>query len=130
MKDTVVLAVDDDAHLLAVLRDGLSSQGFSVVLAENGAEALERLARHSVDIVVTDLAMPGMNGLQLARRCKQLKPALPIVMLTAWDLLITDEERVEHGLDAVVPKPVRLDELAALLRELVAAAAKAVSQTA
>lgn len=101
---STVLVVDDDPEILRLLDDYLSSRGFSVLTAENGSSALEKFEREAVDIVVTDLAMTGLSGLQVARRCRASKPAVPVVMLTAYGLLIGDDECAENGIAEVVPE--------------------------
>jgi DNA-binding response OmpR family regulator len=62
-------------------------------------------------VIITDLAMPKLNGLQLARVCKTLRPNVPVVMLTGWGVLLTEEELSEHGVDEVLSKPVRMDQV-------------------
>lgn len=92
--------------------------GFSVATAADGAQAVEKFKAQSPQLLVTDLAMPKLNGLQVAKKCKALSPSVHIVLLTAWDLLVDEEDRVESGIDRVVPKPARTDELIAILRGL------------
>jgi CheY-like chemotaxis protein len=115
-----VLVVDDDPELLRLLDEQLSESGFRVVTAVDGADAVSKFERQAFDVLLTDLAMPKLNGMQLARKCKTLRPTVPVVLLTAWDLLVDDEERAEHGIDRVVAKPARSGELVKLLKELAA----------
>ncbi len=119
MKPTVLVA-DDDVQLLALLEEVLAKD-FTVIKARSGASALTQFGRHPVDIVVTDLAMPGLNGLQVAAKCKAAKPSVPVVMLTAWDVLLSDEDLADAGVDEVVAKPVHVHELAGRLQKLLAA---------
>jgi nitrogen-specific signal transduction histidine kinase/CheY-like chemotaxis protein len=106
------LVVDDDPQVRQMISDILSNAGHGVVAAVDGADGVERFkADPSVDIVITDLAMPKLNGLQLARLCKTLRPAVPVVMLTGWGVLLTEDELAEHGVDEVLSKPVRMDQL-------------------
>ena len=109
-----VLVADDDEQLVAMLEEVLTHE-FRVVTAHNGASALVQFARYPVDIVVTDLAMPGYNGLDFALKCKTAKPSVQVVLLTAWDVLVTDEDRERHSVDHVVAKPVRVHEFADFL---------------
>ncbi len=118
MKPTVLVA-DDDAQLLAMLEEVLSKD-FTVVTARSGASAMTQFGRHSVDIVVTDLAMPSLNGLQVAAKCKAARPSVPVVMLTAWDVLLSDEDLADAGVDEVVAKPVHVHEFAGRLQKLLA----------
>lgn len=106
------LVVDDDAQVRDMIRDILSNAGHQVVVAQDGADGVERFkADPGFDVIITDLAMPKLNGLQLARVCKTLRPAVPVVMLTGWGMLLTEEELSEHGVDEVLSKPVRMDQV-------------------
>jgi CheY-like chemotaxis protein len=110
--------VDDDPELLRLLDEQLSDGGFRVVTAVDGADAVTKFERQAFDLLLTDLAMPKLNGMQLARKCKTMRPQVPVVLLTAWDLLVDAEEQAEHGIDRVVAKPAKGAELLKLLQEL------------
>jgi CheY-like chemotaxis protein len=99
-----------------MIGDILSNAGHSVVMAVDGSDGVEKIkADPSVEVVITDLAMPKLNGLQLARVCKTLRPSLPVVMLTGWGVLLTEDELAEHGVDEVLSKPVRMDQVLGVL---------------
>ena len=106
-----VLVVDDDPLGRAVLSRLLESDGHSLELAENGREGLDKLRAGKYDLLITDRAMPGMNGDQLAEAVKQYAPDTPIVMVTGFgDIMAGSAEQPAH-IDAVVPKPIDRDEL-------------------
>ncbi len=106
------LVVDDDPQVREMIRDILSNVGHKVVVAVDGSDGVEKFkADPSFDVVITDLAMPKLNGLQLARVCKTLRPSVPVVMLTGWGVLLTEDELAEHGVDEVLSKPVRMDQV-------------------
>jgi CheY-like chemotaxis protein/anti-sigma regulatory factor (Ser/Thr protein kinase) len=106
------LVVDDDPQVRDMIRDILSNAGHNVVVGVDGADGVEKFKADSgFDLVITDLAMPKLNGLQLARVCKTLRPAVPVVMLTGWGVLLTEDELAEHGVDEVLSKPVRMDQV-------------------
>jgi CheY-like chemotaxis protein len=107
------LVVDDDTHVREMVSDILASGKYEVVMAVDGADGIAKFEARPFDVVVTDLAMPRLNGLQLARACKTLRPTVPILMLTGWGMLLTEDERSKHGVDEVLSKPVRVDELLA-----------------
>jgi PAS domain S-box-containing protein len=103
-----ILAVEDEPEVLDVIRAMLTAAGHAVVSAASGREALELFEREPVDIVVTDLGMPGMTGLALAEELKRRRP-LPIVLLTGWaDEL--DGSHEQH-VDVVLAKPVTRERL-------------------
>lgn len=106
------LVVDDDPQVRDMIRDILSNVGHQVVVAMDGSDGVEKFkADGAFDLVITDLAMPKLNGLQLARVCKTLRPSVPVVMLTGWGVLLTEDELAEHGVDEVLSKPVRMDQV-------------------
>lgn len=116
---TVLVAEDDEGTRLAV-RDYLELEGYSVVVADNGETALEQIYRCQPQLVITDVAMPRMDGYELIQQVRQ-QPALrlmPVVFLTAH----TDtQERVkgyQMGCDVYLPKPFELQEIAAIVRNL------------
>lgn len=104
------LVVDDDPDVREAMRDMLALGGHRVVLAVDGADGVDKFKAGAFDFVVTDLAMPKLNGLQLTRICKSLHPEIPVLMVTGWGVLLTEEELAEHGVDAVISKPVRMTE--------------------
>jgi CheY-like chemotaxis protein len=79
---STILCVDDEAIPLKLRKCVLEKSGFDVIPAASGAEALRMLDEHSVDLVITDLLMPGLSGTELARQIKQRRPELPIVLFS------------------------------------------------
>jgi CheY-like chemotaxis protein/nitrogen-specific signal transduction histidine kinase len=123
---TRCLVVDDDPQVRQMISDILSNAGHGVVMAVDGADGADKFkSDSSFDVVVTDLAMPKLNGLQLARLCKTLRPSVPVVMLTGWGVLLTEDELAEHGVDEVLSKPVRMDQLLGTLTAVLARTASA-----
>jgi two-component system KDP operon response regulator KdpE len=113
-----VLVVDDDPGLRTVLRDALSRDGHEVTTAADGAQALQRLAEDSFDLVITDLSMPGMDGAGLVREIRGERSDAPILVLT-----VRQEERekvalLDAGADDYVVKPFGVAELLARVRAL------------
>src|SRR5262249_62137060 len=100
-------------------RAGLQDRGFAVTAVEDGVRAVEAFRWSTFDLVLTDLAMPGLKGLQVAKACKQHRPGVKVVVLTGWDLLLEDAECVDHGVDMVIAKPVQIHVLTAALRQLI-----------
>ena len=114
-----VLLAEDARDFRELLRDELRDRGFVVTAVEDGLRAVEAFRWRSFDVVFTDLAMPGLNGLQVAKACKQHKPGVKVIVLTGWDLLLEDEECIDHGVDMVIAKPVQIHVLAAALHQVV-----------
>lgn len=117
----VILVVEDEAVAAATLADFLKRSGYDVVVAANGVEALRLFKKRGAAVLVTDIRMPEMDGLELVRRVRETEPRLPVVLMTG--ALDPDEaERAAEGLGDMVlmPKPLKLRELAARIAEFVA----------
>lgn len=105
-----ILLVDDQPIICELVSELLRSDGHTVDTAGSGGHALEKCQRVNYDLVITDLAMPGMNGGQLAGVLRQLNPAKPIIMLTGFADLVGDIG-VSANIDRVLAKPASLEEL-------------------
>ena len=118
MSDGAVLLVDDDAPILRMLERTLAAEGYSVSAVRDGGAALAQVERFMPDVIVLDVAMPGMDGLAVTRRLRAKGHAVPILLLTARDAI---EERVaglDAGADDYLVKPFDPSELTARLRAL------------
>ncbi len=110
-----ILVVDDDSQLTRVLRTGLKSRGYDVRTASDGMAALDTFSEWQPDLVITDLAMPRIDGLEL---CRQIRDGsrLPIIVLSAKGEEKTKIEALDLGADDFVTKPFGIDELFARVR--------------
>lgn len=116
MNDTArIIVVDDDAQLTRVLRTGLKSRGYEVRTAADGMLALETFNEWQPDLVITDLAMPVMDGLELCRQLRAVSQ-VPIIVLSAKGEEKTKIEALDLGADDFVTKPFGIDELFARVR--------------
>ena len=110
-----ILIVDDDKHTRDGLQRALRAQ-YDIRLAENGETALRLLKESPPDLMLTDLRMPGMDGLNLLRRARASHPGLLIILLTAYGSVETAVEAMKHGATDFLTKPVNLDQLELLLQ--------------
>src|ERR1051326_6104851 len=110
-----ILVVDDEPQLTRVLRTGLNARGYEVRVAADGVAALETFGDWPPDLVVTDLSMPEMDGLELCRRLRAASQ-VPIIVLTARGEEKTQVEALDLGADDYVTKPFGMDELLARVR--------------
>jgi two-component system KDP operon response regulator KdpE len=110
-----ILVVDDEPQLTRVLRTGLKSHGYEVRTAADGLSGLETFNDWHPDLVITDLAMPNMNGLELCRKLRAVSP-VPIIVLSAKREEKTKVEALDIGADDFVTKPFGIDELLARIR--------------
>lgn len=111
-----ILIVDDEENQRRTLSIGLRMDGFDVQCASTAADALRILAGGSFDLMLADLMMPGINGLELARQVKQLFPAVKVVLTSAYHLSESQLRRVDCGVVGFVPKPFEMRELVAFLQ--------------
>jgi len=111
MRPGKILVVDDDPEVRMATRDFLSSKGYEVVVAEGGREALRLLDASPPDVVLLDVAMPDMDGMETLKRMVATHPAMPVIMVTAnADIEITSKV-LQLGAADYVPKPFDLDYL-------------------
>src|SRR2546427_5735897 len=110
-----ILVVDDEPQLTRVLRTGLKSRGYDVRTAADGLSGFETFKDWHPDLVITDLAMPNMNGLELCRKLRDISP-VPIVVLSAKGEEKTKVEALDIGADDFVTKPFGIEELLARIR--------------
>ncbi|HQR29104.1 MAG TPA: sigma-54 dependent transcriptional regulator [Anaeromyxobacteraceae bacterium] len=115
----LVLLVDDDPGTRKVGRANLGLEGFDVVVASSGAEALSRIGELDPLAMVTDLKMPDMDGIELMRRVHVERPSLPVVLVTAHATVETAVQALRHGAHHYLVKPIRWDELALVLGQAV-----------
>jgi two-component system KDP operon response regulator KdpE len=110
-----ILIVDDEPQITRVLRRSLTSHGYDVRSAADGESALETFGDWRPDLVITDLSMPNVNGIELCRRLRKLS-AVPIVVLSVKGEEKTKVEALDAGADDYVTKPFGMDELLARIR--------------
>ncbi len=116
-----VLVVDDDRTLQLLLRLELSGEGFSVVSAGNGEEALSIVTADPPDIIILDYLMPDMNGIEVLKKFRQMPQVIrtPVILLTGHDLGASEHEALEHGADHYMKKPFEVESLVARVRAAV-----------
>jgi two-component system KDP operon response regulator KdpE len=111
-----ILIVDDETQITRVLRTTLASQGYFVRTASDGVEGLETIFDWSPDIVITDLAMPNMGGLEFCRKLRKRLPTAYIIVLSVRDDERQKVEAFDQGIDDYVTKPFSMSELNARIR--------------
>jgi two-component system, OmpR family, response regulator MprA len=113
-----VLVVDDDRHITEVLRRTLAYEGYTVEVARRGDEALRKVAERPPDLIVLDIMLPGITGLEVCKRLRAAGDNVPILMLTAKDAVPDRVAGLDTGADDYLVKPMELDELLARVRAL------------
>lgn len=117
MEDSGVLFVDDDRDILKLATTFFESLGMAVHCAASGEEALGKVRERRFCLMVTDLNMPGLDGLQLARRVREIAPDMPVVMGTGDASPEISRLAAEAGISRVLDKPYHIPHVLALIRQ-------------
>ena len=115
-RKTRILIVEDEPAMVAGLRDNFEYEGYEVISAEDGVSGLERILADDPDLVVLDVMMPRMSGLEVCKQVKARRPTIPIIMLTARGQEIDKVVGLELGADDYVTKPFSIRELMARIK--------------
>ncbi len=108
-----ILVVDDEKNIRRLFQEELIDEGYQVAVASGGREALEKIAARVPDLMILDIRMPDMTGLELLEELRATHPDLPVIVCTALRALQDDYTVWESRIAAFLPKPVDLDELKA-----------------
>ncbi len=118
MLKKTILCVDDETDILELFRDELQECGHCVLEATNVKDALALFGQNQVDCVISDIRMPGEDGLELAKKIKAQKKDVPVFLVTGFSDY-TSEELGQIGVDAVIFKPFDLEEVISMIRGVV-----------
>ncbi|NPV90745.1 MAG: response regulator [Firmicutes bacterium] len=119
MGEKSILVVDDQIGVRRLLVETFRDQGFDVDLAANGYEALEKLNDKAPDLILLDMKMPGMNGLEVLRQIKQRFPDQAVIMMTAYGELEIVNEAINLGVKECITKPFDINQLRELAQRIV-----------
>ena len=112
MESMKILVVDDEAPVRDMIKKGLSQMGgYHVEVAKNGLEAIEKIEKDVFDLVLTDLKMPEMDGLELLKTLKGIRPEVMVILMTAYGSIETAVEAMRLGANDYITKPIDLNEL-------------------
>jgi DNA-binding NtrC family response regulator len=112
-----ILVVDDEESVRIILKQMLEKGGYSVEVRDNGEEALEALKSGRFNMLITDINMPKMNGIELLYKAKEEFPAMPVVFITAYGKDKTILEAMKMGLSDNIEKPFRMDDVLNTVKE-------------
>jgi len=115
-RKTRILIIEDEPAMVAGLRDNFEYEGYDVISADDGVSGLERVLAEDPDLIVLDVMMPRMSGLEVCKQVKARRPSIPIIMLTARGQEIDKVLGLELGADDYVTKPFSIRELMARIR--------------
>lgn len=110
-----ILIVDDERSLRLTLAANLELEGFDVAQAQSGEQALDLIGKQEFDLVLSDIRMPGIHGVDLFRHIKRLRPGLPVVLMSAFALEQLVEQAIHEGVFTVLVKPFEVEQLVTVL---------------
>jgi len=113
-----ILVVDDEENARIALSKILSREGFAVASAANGFEALNYLRGNDVDLIITDINMPEMNGMEFLRELGRVHPTTSVIMITAYGEVESYIEAMDLGVFEYINKPVKIDELKKIIHKV------------
>ncbi len=113
-----IMIIEDDEEMRSLLEDFFEAEGFKTDSASNGADALRILSKNHFDLVITDIRMPGLTGLDILPTIRRLKPEIPIIVMTAYASDDARRRSLERGATAYLEKPVHLSKLRTVIREI------------
>lgn len=116
-----LLIADDEKNILSGLRMAFEDEGYNVITASDGNEAWDNVQKNIIDLVITDLRMPGMDGYELLKRISSSYPALPVIVLTGHGTIETAVETMRDGAIDFFTKPVDIDKLLLVVKKSIAA---------
>ncbi len=116
MRPVKILIVDDDTRILTIVRRNLEARGYAVASATTGSEALRQLAMEEMDLVILDLMLPDVDGMEVLRRMRQITETPPVIVLSARVEGPTKVEALDSGADDYLTKPFDMEELLARVR--------------
>ena len=113
-----ILVVEDDEEMRSLLKDFIEAEGFEADSVSNGSEAFRKLVREPFDLVITDIRMPGLTGLDILPGIKKLQPEAPVIVITAFGSEEIQRKAFEKGANAYLEKPIHFQKLTTLIHDM------------
>jgi DNA-binding response OmpR family regulator len=114
-----ILVVEDDEEMRSLLKDFFEEDGFEIDTVSNGSEAFRKIAREPFNLIITDIRMPGLTGLDILPGIKKLQPEVSIIVITAFGSEEVRRKALERGATAYLEKPILFNKLRTLVHEVV-----------
>jgi len=119
-----ILVVDDEAIVLSLVRDALEDEGYHVQTFTRGQDALDSLTFEPADLLLTDIRMPGITGIELVKAARNIRPDLAVIFMTGYANLSSAKDAIKHGASDYIMKPFELSEIRQAVRQALASKAK------
>jgi len=113
-----ILIVDDEKNYTMIIGEILQEEGYTSITASSGMEALDILNNEIIDLILTDVKMPGMSGIQLLEKIKELNPDIPVIIMTAYGSVEKAVDAMHRGAYTFILKPLKIKRLLHTLPKL------------
>jgi len=122
-----ILITEDDEEMRSLLKDFFEEEGFETDLVSNGVDALQKLAKEHFDLIITDIRMPGLTGLDILPGIKRLRPDASVIVITAFGSDEVYRKSLERGATAYLEKPIHFSKLKGMIHKVVSAKEKRIN---
>lgn len=116
-----IMIIDDEAAMCRILKQILESEGYEVKTSTEGLPALYEIKQDSFNLVITDVTMPNLSGIEILAQVKQFKPELPVIFITGSDVDAVLKEALQLGLDGFIEKPFNIQAVLEVIKEKLSA---------
>jgi DNA-binding response OmpR family regulator len=113
-----ILIIEDDDEMRALLRDVIEEEGYKIDSVNNGSEAFRKLVKETFDLIITDIRMPGLTGLDILPGMRKLQPEASIIVITAFGSEEIQRKAFERGANAYLEKPIHFQNLRTLIHDM------------
>lgn len=114
-----ILIIEDDEEMRSLLKDSVEEEGFEADSVSNGSDGLRKLVKEPFNLIITDIRMPGLTGLDILPGIKKLQPEVPVIVITAFGSEEVYCRSIERGAAGYLEKPIRTNKLKTLIHEMV-----------
>lgn len=118
-KQRRVMVIEDDQEMRLLLEDFIQEEGYEVRSTDNGSEAFRILAKDEFDLIITDVRMPGLSGLDILPGIRKLQPHSAIIVITAFGSEEVYTRAIERGADGYLEKPISLEKLRVMIKKVI-----------
>lgn len=124
-----IVVVDDETVVLSLVRDALEDDGYDVSTFADSRDALKFLSGHPVDLLLTDIRMPGLNGIELVKQARAINPELSVIFMTGYANLNSAKDAIKQGASDYIMKPFELSEIRHAVKQALVQKAESVART-
>lgn len=114
-----ILIIEDDEEMRSLLKDSMEEEGFETDSVSNGSDGIRKLVKEPFNLIITDIRMPGLTGLDILPGIKKLQPEVPVIVITAFGSEDVYRRSIERGAAGYLEKPIHTNKLKTLIHEMV-----------